>query len=191
VDLLLYCSLLALIGGFSLSGDLLLYYDLPGTLGGFSVGLLLSYALPGTLGRFVFILGSDLNELLLSRGALLLSFAPLGTSLGRAFLCGFSKSFGLVFGMNLGIFDDLFDHDLGFPGSNFLFQCLLDESGSELDSSSSSLGSLVSGDRSTLVGTEIFFSDLHSDLASDGSQLAEGLMFGVLGLLNDLVDCDN
>jgi len=170
--------------------DLLLYYALLGTLGGFSVGLLLSYALLGTLGRFVFTLGSDLNELLLSRGALL-GAAPLGTSLGRAFLCGFSKSFGLVFGMNLGIFDDLFDHDLGFPGSNFLFQCLLDESGSELDSSSSSLGSLVSGDRSTLVGTEIFFSDLHSDLASDGSQLAEGLMFGVLGLLNDLVDCDN
>jgi len=138
-------------------------------------------------------LGSDLNELLLTlallggSGGLLLSFALLG----RAFLFGFSKSLGLVFGMNLGIFDDLFDHDLGFPGSNFLFQCLLDESGSELDSSSSSLGSLVSGDRSTLVGTEIFFSDLHSDLASDGSQLAEGLMFGVLGLLNDLVDCDN
>jgi len=142
-------------------------------------------------------LGSDLNELLLSlallggSGGLLLSFALLGASLGRAFLFGFSKSLGLIFGMNLGIFDDLFDHDLGFPGSNFLFQCLLDESGSELDSSSSSLGSLVSGDRSTLVGTEIFFSDLHSDLASDGSQLAEGLMFGVLGLLNDLVDCDN
>jgi len=138
-------------------------------------------------------LGSDLNELLLTlallggSGGLLLSFALLG----RAFLFGFSKSLGLIFGMNLGIFDDLFDHDLGFPGSNFLFQCLLDESGSELDSSSSSLGSLVSGDRSTLVGTEIFFSDLHSDLASDGSQLAEGLMFGVLGLLNDLVDCDN
>jgi len=138
-------------------------------------------------------LGSDLNELLLTlallggSGGLLLSFALLG----RAFLFGFSKSLGLVFGMNLGIFDDLFDHDLGFPSSNFLFQCLLDESGSELDSSSSSLGSLVSGDRSTLVGTEIFFSDLHSDLASDGSQLAEGLMFGVLGLLNDLVDCDN
>jgi len=148
--------------------------------------------LSGILGNFD-TLGSNLNELLLSRGALLLlSFAllgaaPLGTSLGR----GFSKSLGLIFGMLLGIFDDLFDHDLGFPGSNFLFQCLLDESGSELDSSSSSLGSLVSGDRSTLVGTEIFFSDLHSDLASDGSQLAEGLMFGVLGLLNDLVDCDN
>lgn len=41
------------------------------------------------------------------------------------------------------------------------------------------------------MGFDIFFSDLLSDLSSDGSQLGEGLALVVLDVSDDFVDCDN
>jgi len=102
-----------------------------------------------------------------------------------------SRSAGGMLDMSVGHLDATFDHTAGSRSSNMLNQLLADESGSEFDSSYSSKCSLLFRDSSRLVGSDIFFSDLLSDLSSDSSQLGEGLVLVVLDVNDDFVDCDN
>lgn len=139
--------------------------------------------------------GVLLCKALLGVVGLLLSMALLGVArvllLWLVVFAFVSHSVGRTPGMCVGISDATFDHTAGSFSSDTLNQLLVDESGSEFDSSSSSKFSLMSGDTSRLVGFEIFFSDLLSDLSSDGSQLGEGLALVVLDVSDDFVDCDN